>query len=379
MSKKSVARRTYARVDLQRIEKNLKLLAGYARPRSESWAGAVPMVKCNAYGHGIAQVGRALEKNSDTLALGVATLDEAIQLREAKVRKPVWVFSDSLPFTEDRLGAFHRYKLTAIVHAMEDVRIIAGNSALSRKARKVDFHIKFNTGMNRLGIAASECDAVLKLLQKAKARPSGIAMHFAAPDATNTKLTSTQAELFRVLAGRWSGVSYIHGSSTRAILSEDQLEMGRFCNVIRPGIGIYGYGGSEGDRLGLKPALEWLAQVVEVRSLKAGDNVGYGATYTLNKLAPQAIIALGYGDGLRRGLSNSELLIAKSAGETKPIKVQGRVSMDLASLEMKVKRGEWVTLLGKKSAQGEHMARMLGTVVYEILTGISERVPRVHV
>jgi alanine racemase len=308
------------------------------------------------------------------VALGVATLGEAIGLRESGVRGPIWVFSDVSPWSDTMASLVERYAITPILHDRRDVQ-----AALQVRYRKLwkrrSFHVKFNTGMNRLGVAMSDAGEIARGLNRAGVRPGGVCTHFASAESVGGAVTRAQTKKFAEVLGLipLNASSHIHCANTAAILSARSLDSRAFGNVVRPGIGLYGYGGTAGGRLGLKPALTWTARVLSARKLERGAVVGYGATFRARGGERQAILAVGYGDGFRRGLSGERILI-----EGRETRVLGRVSMDLASLELKSHPGAWVRILGRDSRQGERLAQACGTIVYEILTGISARVPRIY-
>lgn len=363
--------RTIAEVRLSVIRDNYKRLV-------KGWSGGVPMVKCNAYGHGIVQTARALEALSSVIALGVATLDEAISLREAGVKKPIWVFSECAPFNDELARVLEKFALTPLIHDLDDLK-----AALKSRHRKllnaVGIQLKFNTGMNRLGIAVEHAAEARRLLEAANRRAQGLCSHLANSEDPSAAITRTQLRRFGAVVETFSGhaVSYIHCGNTAATLADKKLELSQFCNVIRPGIGMYGYGAKAGELFGLKPALKWKARVVAARELIGGELVGYGTTYKAKGRVAQAVLGAGYGDGLKRLLSNKALLVSSRQRLQKAV-VMGRVSMDLTSINIRSKPGEWVTLLGEGRRQGEFMAEQAETVVYEILTSISTRVPRIY-
>jgi alanine racemase len=364
--------RTVAEINLRQLARNFSILSDYAKRHYQEWKGAVPMVKCNAYGHGIVETAKALKAHAETLGFGVATLDEAIALRGAGIRKPIWVFSECTPFSEEIAKAVLKYRLTPILHSVEDVKVLL---KLYRRARLRDlkFHLKFNTGLNRLGIDMSDLQVTRKLLRETGLMPEGICSHLATSENPRSEITRRQVRRFTEVVKDFSAfeASYIHCSNSGGTFSEPALSLGEFCNVIRPGIGLYGYGGRVGARLGLKPVLKWRAQVVRARVLKAGECVGYGATYCAKQKTEQAVIGVGYGDGLHRSLSNQKIRLGQ-----RDVAVLGRVSMDLTSISLKAKPGSWVTLLGESETQGIQMADAAGTIIYEVLTSISARVPR---
>lgn len=376
--------RIVAEVDLRQIRSNLDVLLKTARSSTPLLRGAVAMVKANAYGHGLVGVSRGIEKSKGCLALGVTTLDEGVALREGGCRKPIWVFSGSAPWTELTARAVEKYRLTPVIYSLQDLRQLIKPRHL-RAVRSQGFHLKFNTGMNRLGLELSDLAEVRRLIERGGELPSGLCTHFACADNLSHSLTQAQVGAFEeVLANapRREG-AYIHCANTSAILAGRRLATSRACNVVRPGLGLYGYHeGPHGKYLRTRPALKLRARVLAARELVAGCTVGYGATYRARGGEPEAVVALGYGDGLFRVLSNRSLLIAHptkgtSTGKLARAAVLGRVSMDMVALGMKAKPGNWVTLLGASPRQGYEMAEAAGTIIYEILTSISARVPRV--
>jgi alanine racemase len=168
-------------------------------------------------------------------------------------------------------------------------------------------------------------------------------------------------------------ITYIHCGNTAAALSGlGDLGLGGERTLIRPGIGIYGY--SDVPCAVLEPALKLRARVLESRRLAAGERVGYGATFQVTRPCRQSILSIGYGDGFFRALSNAHIRVGG-----RDTAVLGRVSMDLTSLKASGARaGQWVTLVGEDRQQAVVMAAAAGTIVYEILTAISQRVPRFY-
>ncbi|MEW6056531.1 MAG: alanine racemase [Bdellovibrionota bacterium] len=369
--------RTVAIVNSRALGYNLKQLIKASEAAHPALVGAVPMVKCNAYGHGLVAVAKKFRQNRKVVALGVATRAEAIELRESGISEPIWVFSDSAPWGDELAGLVSRYRYTPIFHSIEDLR-----AALAPRYKSLwkrcEFQVKFNTGMNRLGISVEDAGLVRRLVKRSKVRVAGVCSHLACADQPGNAVTRSQTSRFIEVARNFSNdTSYIHCSGTSAILHGKHLGLGALCNVVRPGIGLYGYAGKEGRSLQLKPALKWVAQVLARRDLKASECVGYGATCRLKSSASQAIIGVGYGDGFKRILSNTKILVGRN-GKRHAIDVLGRVSMDLTSLRLDLRPGSWVELLGTDIRQAEIMAKNAETIVYELLTSISQRVPRVY-
>ena len=376
--------RTQATVDLSQIRKNLRALSGLARSRYRQWDGCVAMVKCNAYGHGAVEVSRALEPLNEALAFGVATIAEGVTLRKSGIQKPIWVFSECAPLSTEAIQALAKYKLSPILHASTDLEMLLKRQH-ARFCKDLGVHLKFNTGMNRLGIPMSEYSKISRLLSSKKINLEGICSHFATSEEPSGALAQKQVERFRAVVSETVRFhpAFIHFANTAGILGEDTLEVGEMCNVARPGIGLYGYAGKANGLVKVAPALKWQARVALVRRLERGDFVGYGATFKATRQMQQHVLGVGYGDGFMRALSNSNLRIwAKS--KMREAKILGRVSMDLTAVGIvgadnaRLRAGDWVTLLGVDENQGHEMAEKAGTIVYEILTAISARVPRVY-
>ncbi|MGE4233298.1 MAG: alanine racemase [Bacteriovoracia bacterium] len=360
--------RTIAVVDLKQISKNLTRLSQIANENYEVFRGAVPMLKSNAYGHGMTAVARTLGKHKNTTAFGVATIYEGIVLRQSGVRVPIWVFSDGSPWNEDSTQACHKFDLTPVFHDLQDLE-----KSLSRfKGR---FHLKFNTGMNRLGIAMEDVSASFRLLKKKNifSRLDGICTHLASSDNSKSVLTRIQISRFKDIVGALpQPTNHIHCSNTDGIYNS---KMHSFCTTIRPGLGVYGYS-SKNDR-SIQPALRWYALVLQSRKIKPKEAVGYGETFHAKKSQNIAVLGVGYGDGIHRTLSNKEILISDGKKLQRSM-VAGRVSMDLLTLVLQAKSGDWILLFGHNRQQGLQNAKQAGTIIYEILTGIGARVPRVY-
>jgi alanine racemase len=162
-------------------------------------------------------------------------------------------------------------------------------------------------------------------------------------------------------------------ANTGAIVHGKALGIDQMCNVIRPGLGLYGYGASA--NVAVKPVLTWWVQILKTRKLDAGERVGYSGTFTAKSTMAAAVLGVGYGDGFLRAHSNGQLW----NGKLSPRRILGRVSMDLTIIEGRgLKVGDWVSLVGENPAQAEKLATQGQTIVYEVLTALSPRVPRVY-
>jgi alanine racemase len=365
-----------AKINLKTIQKNLEKIVNhyeknFLKIQSKNFLGAVPMVKCNAYGHGLTEVSKSLEELSSTYALGVATVDEAIELRKAKIKKPIWIFSRlGSPIEKSFLNFALEQNFSIVVYTLEDLKKIIKYQV------PVKIHLKFNTGMNRLGIEKEELSVVRNLLLINKnVFLEGICTHFAYASNPKNVLTKKQVEIFKYLVDRLSAFNFstVHCANTAAVIEDEKLKTSSFCNLIRPGIGIYGYSSDEKNILKLKPALELFVRTLLNRKLKYNESIGYDFTYTTKKKTTyESVLAIGYGDGFHRTLSNKRILV-RLLHESRIIntRVLGIVSMDTSMLELKTKAGSWVQVLGYNENQAKFMAKSASTNVYEILTSLS--------
>ncbi len=363
--------RSVAEVSLRAILRNLVTL------RTLSQKEIVPVVKADAYGHGILPVSQALVSRGSCHTLCVATLEEAIELRKKiPYAISIWVLSGFLPH---QLEAYNKYRLTPLIHSLNHLK-----SLLNQK-RLPDIHLKLDTGMHRLGLLPEEMNEAFLTIQRLGIKLSGFATHFAESESTMSKFVDDQINIFH---GVYQELLHrkliqtdakIHIANTGAILRK---KLG-FSFSVRPGIGLYGI--SPNPRISpsneLIPALSWKARVLTIKQIKAHDTVGYGRTYTAKKRERLAVVSIGYADGLPRLLSNEGYVIVGG----KKVAIRGRVSMDLTTIDCtqvsSIREGSLVTLIGKDSKHSVSawdLANWARTIPYEILCGISPRVPRVY-
>lgn len=382
--------RNFAEINLATLNQNLGSLHASVHALSPQCVGMVPMVKANAYGHGLVIVAKALEKNPLTLALGVACFDEAFELRAAGVRKEVWLFSDALELSEDWINQAIKHQLVPIIYSIEKLKLLTRLLKHKKAKSRFRIHLKWNTGLNRLGIEPSLAEEVRTILKKNFdcIELYGISSHFAESESPRSNLTHQQKEKFSSIVKTFSALrpQYVHVSNSGAVLNENYLKMMKYCNAARPGIGLYGYCDDHiipSQRNILKPVLSWKAKILQKRILKKGDRVGYGGVWKAQQQTQQSILAIGYGDGFPRALSNQSLLLSSnSRGRLKTTPVLGRVSMDLTAIQsdhLSTNVGDYVQILGSNHEQGNWMCKQSKKIIYEILTGISDRVPRIYI
>ncbi len=421
--------RTIALVDKLQLSTNLNYViarflgssgdSGVLSRNRFSGFGVVPMVKANAYGHGLLEVASQLASHEHVKALGVATLDEASGVRQImrsqKLSKPIWIFSESALFSDDVWSLCARERYEPVIYDLETLRCVVSRLTSSgvktdRGLASLKFHVKFNTGMNRLGIAPSDVSVVRKLLKQIDPRYlSGVCSHFADSEHAQSQRTVQQIDAFRTVVGSLGNELLAGDKSVHFANTDASLTMGKhlrdWTNIIRPGLALYGYCSSNAHQQHLKPVLQWWCQSVQDRQFKSGALVGYGAGFRIrkgSKLGNQSIFAVGYGDGFGRTNSGKKIYVSRaivSSGALteelgkiahsralEEVLVGGYVSMDLTSVFSGSIRHNAVDrkpkvpfygLIGQHPKQARRLAKNMNSNLYEVLTRISSRVPRV--
>lgn len=360
--------RSWVEVSLGRIRANFRAVKALVGDAVE----VMPVVKADAYRHGAVAVSHALEAEGARW-LAVSSREEGVALRQNGCLSRILVMAD---FIAEEHDGFQTHNLTPVVHSLEDLAAI-----------RVPYHLKIDTGMNRLGTRA-EPDEIARVIASAPAPIEGLMTHFASSGNYDSQQTEQQMERFEaVLAGlRRAGIEprYVHSSGTIPIAYARRRAWG---NLVRPGHAIYGYvsparGNAPKPALQVAPALTWKASVLEVKNVEAGVLIGYGGIHRAARPMRIAVLAAGYADGIPHRLGNRGQVIVK--GTLAPI--AGSVSMDLTTIDVTdcpdLQAGEAVTLLGSEgsvSINAQQMARWAGTISYAVLCGIHARVKRVYV
>ena len=338
----------------------------------------LPMIKANAYGHGDVWVAHELLSQPKLYGLGVATLDEAFRLRQnlgLKARKvKIVVVSGTAHWTKDKADFCERYQLTPVIATSEDwVQFIK-----NRDYERLSYHIKFNTGMNRLGVLFSDVQKIRSQIQKLGHRymPEGIATHFACAENPSHALTRLQVKRFLSIKQELQSAcpqAFFHCANSAAIWNAKKLGIEVCSDIVRPGLSLYGARPWVGaPQRGLQPVLSLHSPVIAKHQLKKGDSIGYGATFTVQSSQQWvAICSIGYGDGVHRLLSNRGHVFL--GGKLR--RVLGIISMDLAAVECdaSTKLGDSVEWIGN-SIDPWTQALAAGTIPYEIYTSLSQRV-----
>lgn len=366
---------THARIHLGNIRENLLAIRRAVGPHRK----ILIAVKANAYGHGAVEVSRMAE-DAGIDWLGVATVPEGLQLREAGIRLPILKLGPTFP---EEMEAAIRGHITLAMCSRDNAEAL--EAAALRAGVEAVVHLKLDTGMGRIGVPPAEAPALAAFLEREcpHVRLEGIFTHLPVSDAADTAFTKAQIARFKeaVEAVEASvGRSLLaHCANSGAVLGHEEAWLG----LVRPGIMIYGfYPDAETPRsIPLLPGLSFLTRVSFLKRVVAGTSIGYGRTW----IAPQdtwiATIPAGYADGFNRLFSNKGRVLI--GGKSHP--VVGRICMDQSMVDLgpgtDVKVGDEVVLIGRSGDQEitvDEWAEKLGTITYEVTCQINTRVERVY-
>jgi alanine racemase len=377
----------WAEIDLKAIAHNVNELRRITQPGARLMA----VVKADGYGHGAVEVARCALQNGASF-LGVARIEEGIQLRKVGIDVPILVFGYSRPQQAEDLIKFD---LTQSVYTAASANKLS--QAAASLAAKIKIHLKIDTGMGRLGLLPQNFqsnspqnvnpDTIAETLDIAGLSGlelEGIFTHFASADCADKTFADDQLDLFLNYLSRLQKAG-LRPALTHAANSGALIDMPRsHLDLVRPGIAIYGlYPSDEVDqqKVFLKPAMALKTQIIQLKKVPAGFKVSYGSTYTTQHPTTIATVPIGYADGLNRLLSSRGQMLV--GGQRVPI--IGRVCMDLTMLDVgdiaSVQLGDEVVVFGQQDNEiltVDEMAATLNTINYEIVTGITARVPRIY-
>ena len=363
----SLHRPTKALIDLEAICQNIESVQANIPQGKQTFA----VVKANAYGHGSKQVAQAISHLVDGFC--VSNIDEALELREAGIDKTILILGVIMP-EEVEIAREHHLTLTVASQEWLDMALAQGISLAD-----LDVHLKVDSGMGRIGVRSlDEAEHLLADLKKAGAHVAGIFTHFATADEADDTKFNQQLAFFTDLITHLSETpALVHASNSATSLWHSET----IFNMVRLGIVMYGLNPS-GTELALpypiKPALSLESSLVHVKQISAGDSVGYGSTYVAQGDEYIATVPIGYADGWTRDLQGFYVLVNGEWCE-----IVGRVSMDQITIRLpeKLPIGTKVTLIGQDGDQvitATDLAQKRGTINYEVLCLLSDRVPRVY-
>ena len=324
------------------------------------------VVKADAYGHGAENISRILQQYPFVKYLCVATAEEGKELRQAGIKKDILVLGGILP---DEIKCFKDYDLVPVISDFDQLKIVQKHN-LSR------IHIKFDTGMHRLGFLPEEISKVLNNLNGLSVE--GILSHFPSADI-DPELTQKQIIQFQKIVEtvKKAGIDpqYIHLQNSAGLMYKCD-----YCNAVRIGISIYGEKPAPDFPIPVKTVMSVKSKVIAIKNLKKGETVSYAGTFTAPKDMKIAVVSFGYADGLPRDLSNKGYFLINH----QKANIVGNVTMDMTIVDVShildIKIGDTVTVVGKDNGNEiyfEDIARLCGTIPYEIMCRISKRVKRV--
>ncbi|NDJ51554.1 MAG: alanine racemase [Chloroflexi bacterium] len=364
---------TLAEVDLDAIAQNMRSIAQWVGEAVE----VIGVVKDDAYGHGAVRVARTLIANGAT-RLAVGRTLEGVQLRQAGIDVPILNMCYAVP---GEAALMAEYDLTPTVTTWDGAQALSAQAAALGRTLRV--HLKVDTGMGRYGLLPDE---VLPFLEQVKRLPNldweGVFTHFSTADEADKRFTRQQYATFQeVLAAiESSGLHFRlrHAANSAATLDLPETHL----DAVRPGIALYGlYPSAEvSTDIPLQPAITLKSHIARVRTLPAGSAIGYGRTYIAEKAVKVGLVPVGYGDGYHRLLSNRGAVLVNGQRAS----IIGRVCMDQLTVDLSnidVAQDDPVVLIGEQgeaAIPAEEVAAWAETINYEVVTGISRRIPRVY-
>jgi alanine racemase len=376
-------RPVWAEISLEAIVQNLRVIRKHVGAQRKILA----VVKSNAYGLGAVPISKALQK-AGTEWFGVTCANEGIELRDAGIRKRILILTGFWPGEEKRLI---KNNLTPAVFRVDDLRHWESSAKAVGGKGRVPFHLKINTGMNRLGISPDEIETFARTLADCKhIQLEGTFTHFASAEDFTAQQTDDQERTFLACLERMRelGVSpgIVHMANSGAICARAST----WADMVRPGAILYGYHQSFdppqkkqeiAGQIPLRPCLSLRARIISMREIPEGETVGYGARFVAKRPARIAVINAGYADGIMRARTNRGCALVR--GQRVPL--VGTISMDLTTLDVtdvpEAALGDVVTIYGKDgdaAIEVSDVAREIGTVTSDLLCALGRRVPKFY-
>jgi len=370
-----VLRPTRAEINLAALRHNFQEIQRTVGTSCEVLA----VVKADAYGHGASRVVPTLAAAGANM-FGVALVEEGVALRRLGLEQPVLVLGGAFTGQEPEILD---QRLIPVLYDLDCAKRL--DSFAQDSGRTIDYHLKVDTGMGRLGFRVERLDEVLPVLKSLKnLNMAGLMSHLAVADEPERPLTSLQYQEFSGVVEKVASYGfkpyYRHIANSAGIYSRELSG----CNLVRPGIALYGglTGGPFAHHFTPQPVMRFLSGVAQIKELPAGSGISYGHRFVTTRLSRVAAIPVGYADGYNRLLTNrGEVLIR---GRRAP--VVGTVCMDWTLVDItdipEVKVGDQVTLLGRDGdaiITAEEWADKVGSITYEVFCQVSKRVPRIFV
>jgi alanine racemase len=374
-------RPTRAEIRLGALRRN------FAKARELAGAGVKVMavVKADAYGHGMLRVARELLAEGADF-LGVAIIEEAVELRRAGIEAPILVLGSP---PDGQLPLFARYKVDLALASAAKARAAA--AAARSEGASIRVHAKIDTGMGRIGVKWEEVESFAEELSGLVAKGDGAAgagleivgvfSHLATADCDLDFAREQEARFrsaLKALKAKGIEPPLPHLENSAALVAMPEARFG----MVRPGIFVYGYEPSPWRKVGLEPVMRLVSTLSFVKGVRAGEGVSYGQIWKASADTTIATVPIGYGDGYSRALSNRAPMWTGGAAHP----VRGRICMDQTMLDLgpdsRSQEGDEVIVFGKKGKggiPGESLCEMLGTIPYELTCMVGGRVPRIYV
>lgn len=377
MNKNLIKNRAWIEVDLKNIENNINEIRKVIHKNTKIMA----VVKANAYGHGEVEVSKKLNEIG-ILDFAVATLDEGIILRKAGIKGSILI----LGYTDiQNIKIVQKYDLIQTIVDFEYAKEVEKLNL----DKKLNVHIKINTGMNRLGESYKNIDNLIKIYNMKNLNILGTFTHLCVSDSLfedNIKFTKKQIDNFfkaiDTLKLNNINVKKIHIQASYGIINYNDLE----CDYVRPGIIMYGVYSTLQDKksckikLNLKPALKLKSKIVSIRNIQKGESVGYGRAFIAKKDMKIATVSIGYADGYPRSLSSKDVYVLVN---DKFAKIIGRICMDQMIVDVSnitnIEVGDIVTLLDDiEEISAENISNLSGSISNELLSRLGSRLPIIY-
>lgn len=368
---------TWVEIDKKAINHNLAQFKKIIGPDKL----LMPVVKANAYGHGIIEVAKICDRNRGVGRICVVNDDEALQLVETKIKKPIMILSFYDLNDEHKMYSLVKAGIIFPIYRLDQIKLL---NKLGGKAHvKIRVHLKVDCGTGRIGVLPDEAPTIAKKITTKKyLQLEGLWSHFASSESDEV-YTKKQHEIFQKTAteieqrGIKIPIKHMACSASTVLFSLKQY------SAARVGISTYGLHPSPNtkSKITLKPALSWHTRIIQVKTLPKGSKISYGGTYTAKAAIALAVLPVGYYDGYDRGMSNVAKVIIK--GKLCPIR--GRICMNLCMADITnikgVKAGDMATLIGKSGqarVSAEDLATWSNTINYEIVDRINPTIPRIY-
>lgn len=348
---------SFVEVDLAILKQNIHRMDSFL----DEDVAQMAVIKADAYGHGAIEVAKAIE--SDISWFAVNDVEEGIELRESGIERPILVFEAP----HERIASTYVSRdLTATVSRPGQISLLPPGT---------EYHLNFDTGMGRMGLLADEVEEVKKQMEAhPNAQCTGIYSHFATADDPNSTKAADQLALFKQIRSNFDADLITHMAHTGGTIFYPDSHF----NMVRIGIGMYGYAPGETPVEGLEPCISWKSHLAQIRKIRKGDTVSYGAQWQAPADGYIGTIPVGYEEGIPRLISGN--LEVGIDGKSYP--VVGTVTMNYIMVylgnPLTVETGQPVDILGGDGLTADEWARRTKTISYEIVTGISRRLPRFY-